>query len=80
MNYQEALYHMDRLCDWAANEEGPSTYDKFLALIGEVYWPIRAKPLGFLEADMLGKALQAYGARPDAFKEHLSKFYDDTTK
>ena len=77
MNYQEALYHMDRLADWQDNED-ESTWSKFLTLIGEGNGP---KPfrhsLGYLEADLLGKALQAYSSRPDALKEHLSKFYDN---
>tara|TARA_B100000035_G_scaffold76648_1_gene63887 strand:- start:439 stop:681 length:243 start_codon:yes stop_codon:yes gene_type:complete len=77
MNYQEALYHIDRLSDWGDNEQAPTSYDKFLGLIGEINWPASAKPLGFLEADLLGKALQAYSCRPDAFKEHLSRFYQD---
>lgn len=77
MNYQEALYHIDRLSDWGDNEDTPTSYDKFLGLIGETNWPASAKPLGFLEAELLGKALQAYSSRPDAFKEHLSRFYQN---
>lgn len=77
MNYKDALYHIDRLSDWGDNETAPTTYDKFLALIGETSWPVKAMPMGFLEADLLGKALQAYSSRPDAFKEHLSRFYND---
>jgi len=79
MNYQEALYHMDRLADWQDNEV-ESTWGKFLALIGEGNGPEPfSHSLGFLEAGLLGKALQAYSSRPDAFKEHFRNYHDNAT-
>ena len=75
MNYQEALYHMNRLAEWADNETSPSTWNQFLALVGEVQGITVSKPIGFLEAGLLGKALQAYASKPGALKEHLQKFY-----
>lgn len=60
---RDAEYAVDRLFSWADNENYPSTYLLFLALIG--YHDAEGiKPLGHLEASLLAKALSAWTTYP----------------
>lgn len=69
---QDAEYAVDRLFCWADNEEHPSTYLLFLVLTGNLQADF-AKSLGYLEADLLSKALAAWATYPSQINALIAK-------
>ena len=66
MTLADALYAVERLHSWADNETSPTTFAKFCSLIGSSqYRQVWATPLGYLEADLLAKALDAWATYPN---------------
>ena len=69
---EDALYAITRLHDWADNEHGVTTFQKFCSLIGlSEYRQVWATPLGCLEGDMLADALKAWATYPNEVKAHI---------
>ena len=69
---KDAEYAVDRLFCWADDEEHPSTYLVFLVLIGRLEADF-AKRLGYLEADLLAKALAAWASYPSQINALIDK-------
>jgi len=73
---RDAEYAVDRLFQWADNEQFPPTYAAFLILTGNIDGHF-GKPLGWLEADLLAKALAAWTDYPDEINELVQKHFSD---
>lgn len=62
------------LLDWADNEDGTktTTWDLFLSLTNQLDGDeVEAKPLGFLEGDLLARALAAWSSDPKSLVKFL---------
>lgn len=73
----DAEYCVDRLFCWADNEPFPSTYSAFLILTGNLNAHF-GRALGWLEADMLSKALAAWTKYPVEIDELITKQLSDS--
>jgi len=73
LTIEEATYAVQRLHDWADNEDGVSTFSKFLSLTGlmEQDGTVWATSLGYLEADLLAQALKAWATHPQDVASYL---------
>ena len=73
LTVEEATCAVQRLVDWADNEEGVSTFSKFLSLTGlmEQDGTVWATPLGYLEADLLAQALKGWATHPQGVASYL---------
>lgn len=73
MSYDDATYAFQRLLDWADNEskDQPSTWELFLSLTNNLDDEVLVSGLGYLEGDLLAKALAAWSSRPDALRDFL---------
>ena len=69
---ENALYAIERLHDWADNEQGVTTFQKFCSLIGlSEYRQVWASPVGHLEGDLLADALKAWTRYPKEVKAFI---------
>ena len=68
----DAEYDVDRLFCWADNENHPSTYLIFLVLTGHLEADF-IRPLGYLEASLLAKALKAWTTYPVDINDLIQK-------
>jgi hypothetical protein len=75
LTVEDALYAVERLRDWADNEDNrqPSTFAKFLSLTGnlEQDGALWAMPCGYLECSMLAAALEAWATHPNDVRDWL---------
>ncbi len=74
MTSDEAIYAFQRLLDWADNEDGTktTTWDLFLSLTNHLEGDdVEAKPLGYLEGDLLARALAGWSSYPKCLVEFL---------
>lgn len=75
MTVEAALYAVERLRDWADNEDQakPSTFAKFLSLTGNskrgTFW---ATDCGYLECSLLATALEAWATHPNDVSQWLA--------
>lgn len=69
---REAEYAVDRLFTWANNETHPSTYLIFLCLTGNHVCDA-IKVIGYLEGDLLSKALAAWSTHPQEINALIAK-------
>lgn len=75
MTHEDATSAFQRLLDWADNEDATktTTWDLFLSLTNHLDGDddVEAKPLGFLEGDLLARALAAWSSNPKALVKFL---------
>lgn len=69
---RDAEYAVDRLFCWADDENFPSTYLIFLCLTGN-HDCDAIKHLGYLEGDMLSKALAAWATYPQEINKLIAQ-------
>ena len=76
LTVEDALYSVERLMDWADNEDQskPSTFCKFLSLTGnlEQEGAAWAEPCGYLECSLLASALEAWATHPNDVRDWLA--------
>ena len=75
MTAEDKTYAFQCLLDWADNEDGTktTTWDLFLSLTNHLGGDddVEAKPLGFLEGDLLARALAAWSSDPKSLIKFL---------
>ena len=72
MTLRDAEYAVDRLFCWADDETHPSTYLIFLCLTGN-HACDAIKMIGYLEGDLLSKALAAWTTYPQEINALIAK-------
>ena len=75
LSVADALYAVERLRDWADNEDQakPSTFAKFLSLTGNSErGTIWAGDCGYLECSLLAAALEAWATHPNDVSQWLA--------
>lgn len=73
MTAEDKTYAYQRLLDWADDEDvnKPSTWAVFLSLTNNLEDDIEAHGLGYLEGDLLARALAAWSSDPRSLREFL---------
>lgn len=74
MTAEDKTKAYQRLLEWADNEDGTktTTWDLFLSLTNHFHGEnVETKPLGFLEGDLLARALAAWSSDPKALVKFL---------